>query len=146
MSDFLDKISGMLDEDELNEIGEIEVAIGEYIDAHEEEDIKYFKCPHCDMTLENQRRYDSDVENQNEFWCHKCGITYIIEGDKIIEEENPFEEVEEVEEEEYEKALPEVPCLSSTSLLPKIKDEVFYPISKHFKNTLKSVLSCRADD
>ena len=99
LNSFIDGIAHMLDEAELNEIGEIEAAIGEYIDSHEGEDIKYFNCPHCGMTLENQRNFDPDVENQNEFWCHKCGITYILEGDEVIEEEDPFteEESEEVE-------------------------------------------------
>lgn len=99
LNGFIDSIAYMLDEAKLNEIGEIEVAIGEYIDAHEGEDVKYFTCPHCGMTLENQRNFDPDVENQNEFWCHKCGITYILEGDEVIEEEDPFteEESEEVE-------------------------------------------------
>ena len=91
---FIDSIAYMLDEAELNEIGEIEAAIGEYIDNHEEEDIKYFDCPHCGIALENQRNFDPEIENQNEFWCHECGITYIIEGDVVIEEEEIYEEEE----------------------------------------------------
>lgn len=110
---FIDDIAYRLDEAELKEIGEIETVIGEYIDAHEEEDIKYFNCPHCGVTLENQRNFDPDVENQNEFWCHKCGITYIVEGDVVIEEEDPFEEKDSFDEEEckvssLEEALKEV--------------------------------------
>lgn len=94
LNGFIDSIAYMLDDTKLDEIGEIEAAIGEYIDAHEEEDVKYFDCPHCGMTLENQRNFDPEVENQNEFWCHKCGITYIIEGEEVIEEEEIYEEEE----------------------------------------------------
>lgn len=103
LTGFVDGISWMLTEKELSEIGEIEAAIGEYIDNHEEEDIKYFNCPHCDMMLENQRNYDPDIENQNEFWCHECGITYIIEGDEIIEEEDSIDEKEENNSAETER-------------------------------------------
>lgn len=113
LNSFIDGIAYMLDEAKLKEIGEIETAIGEYIDAHEEEDIKYFNCPDCGMTLENQRNFDPDVENQNEFWCHKCGITYVVEGDVVIKEEDPFEEKSFFDEEEckvssLEEALKEV--------------------------------------
>ena len=108
LNSFIDGIAHMLNDAELNEIGEIETVIGEYIDAHEEEDIKYFNCPHCGMTLENQRNFDPNVENQNEFWCHKCGITYILEGDEVIEEGDPFEEEEGYERPSLEDALQDV--------------------------------------
>jgi transcription elongation factor Elf1 len=50
--------------------------------------MKYFNCPHCNMQLENQNNFYPH-DNENEFWCHKCGKIYIIEEDgSYIEEED----------------------------------------------------------
>lgn len=52
--------------------------------------MKYFNCPHCGIQLENQNNFYPH-DNENEFWCHKCGKIYIIEdenGSYIEEEDN----------------------------------------------------------
>lgn len=48
--------------------------------------IKHFFCPYCDKELLNQNEF-IDCDNENEFWCDDCDITFIIEEDgEIIEE------------------------------------------------------------
>lgn len=51
-----------------------------------ETDMKYFYCPHCNMQLENQNNYYPS-DNENEFWCHRCGKIYIIDEDGYVNEE-----------------------------------------------------------
>lgn len=48
--------------------------------------MRKFICPHCGKQLENQRIYFM-CENENEFWCDTCGITYIFEEDGSYVEE-----------------------------------------------------------
>ena len=50
--------------------------------------MRKFICPHCGKQLENQRIYFMcENENENEFWCDTCGITYILEEDGSYVEE-----------------------------------------------------------
>lgn len=49
--------------------------------------MKYFYCPYCNKQLINQNAY-VHCDNENEFWCDDCGKIYIVENDKVIEEED----------------------------------------------------------
>ena len=92
----LEKINGVFDmvaatgffnADELEDIEILERELRFYVDTKEGKSIKYFACPNCGMLLENQRNFSDDIWNLNEFWCHQCGKTYIIEENEIIEED-----------------------------------------------------------
>lgn len=78
---------GCFTEEELEQYEKAIRAVSFYVDTQEGKSIKYFTCPHCDMQLENQRNFSDDIWNLNEFWCHQCGKTYIIEENEIIEED-----------------------------------------------------------
>lgn len=47
---------------------------------------EYFVCPHCGKQLLNQNLFHP-CDNLNEFWCDDCDKTYIIEENKVIEED-----------------------------------------------------------
>ena len=47
--------------------------------------IKHFICPYCGKELLNQNEF-IDCDNENEFWCDNCEITFIEEDGKIVEE------------------------------------------------------------
>jgi transposase-like protein len=47
--------------------------------------IKHFICPYCGKELLNQNEF-VDCDNENEFWCDNCEITFIEEDGEIVEE------------------------------------------------------------
>jgi transcription elongation factor Elf1 len=47
---------------------------------------KYYVCKHCNKQLLNQNLFQP-CDNLNEFWCDDCGKTYIIEENRVIEED-----------------------------------------------------------
>ena len=48
--------------------------------------MKYFWCPYCGMELINQNEF-VECDNENEFWCNICEITFIVDEDgEVIEE------------------------------------------------------------
>jgi transcription elongation factor Elf1 len=47
--------------------------------------IKHFICPYCGKELLNQNEF-VDCDNENEFWCDNCDITFIEEDGEIVEE------------------------------------------------------------
>lgn len=47
--------------------------------------LKYYYCPYCDKELMNQNEF-IECDNENEFWCDNCDITFIEEEGELIEE------------------------------------------------------------
>ena len=48
--------------------------------------VKHFYCSYCNKELLNQNEF-IECDNENEFWCDDCDITFIIDEDgEVIEE------------------------------------------------------------
>ena len=48
--------------------------------------VKHFICPYCDRELLNRNEF-VECDNENEFWCDACDITFIIDEEGEVWEE-----------------------------------------------------------
>lgn len=48
--------------------------------------MKYFSCPHCGKQLINVNNF-YDCENENEFYCDDCRLTFVLDEDGSFYEE-----------------------------------------------------------